>query len=376
MYEVSQTFLDYTHRSHEMDMKVEIYVDGNLERTLAGSTNLITDGNVRMDDVALQTSMDITVTDPDTELIPSDNRTDNLLEAGYTQMRAYRGIVIAGATHWVPFPTTVVDDLRIDDSGAGLQMVVSCVDQAVKISRDRFRGTYWIPDGTVADVAILDLLRSRMPGVQFVYEGEPNWTLNNRIYQPGDDPWETAFNIAHSIGCELYFTEDLTPTVKCTPIPLQADSPVDSFFEGDEANLLYVNKIRNMSGVVNRCVVLSEASKQNVVYRGIAEDLNPASLTYVPRFGACTNTTVMSSVKTATQCQKAADRRLRKLLGKPERVEFQNIVNPALRLNDVVELVRGASGVNSLYFIDKITFPLTHNRAMNTSGRERRLLVA
>jgi hypothetical protein len=373
MFTVTDRYVAAVHNDHTMLSRVGLYNNGDFVQYLE-----FNDGNLRMDDTALRTSGDLTLTEDelDSSIVPSDTRSDNLLEAGFTEGIFYRGIMYDdGTVEWIPFPRMVLDEIRIDDSGAGLTIQLQFLDQAIRIARNKFRGVYWIPDGTIADTAIHDLLKSRLPGVNFVYTGTPGWTLNNRIFQAGDDPWQSAFNIAKAIGCELYFNESLDPTVICEPVPSIDSDPVDSYVEGPGTSLLYANKIRNMEGVVNRVVVLGEATKQNNIPRGIAEDLNPKSLTYVPTFGPVTYVTTMSSVKTDNQAQRAADARLFKMIGRPERLELQALVNAGLRLNDCITVERDKAGIQSNYFLDKLTIPMTHNRAANLSTRERRLLV-
>jgi len=62
---------------------------------------------------------------------------------------------------------------------------------------------------------------------------------------------------------------------------------------------------------------------------------------------------------------------LRQTLGYIEWLSLTSIVNPAHDALDTIQVVRGASKINSRYTVDKITIPLVEERGMDMQVRRR-----
>jgi hypothetical protein len=63
---------------------------------------------------------------------------------------------------------------------------------------------------------------------------------------------------------------------------------------------------------------------------------------------------------------------LKKVIGASEKITWDQIVNPAHDVYDLVKVVRGPSGVDANLMLDAITIPLAATATMNAIGRSRR----
>jgi hypothetical protein len=366
MYPVSQAFLDALAQDHTAAVRVDVYVENELR--YAGVP--LSDGNVRMDDTTYRTQIDLRLDDAETEFVPTKS-TDNVFEVGRSILKAYRGLYLPGATEptMVPLGGAVVSEVRVDDSGAGLTVSVRGDDYAQKISAQKLDWNLSIPKTMTAKTALERLVVWQLePWQDFIFQGDPTATTAGRVAQLGEDPWTHAQSIARGLGCDLYFDDNLNLVCAETP---EVGQPVDSLIEGPGCRLLYGSKIRSLEGIFNRVVVTSESTGLTTLVAGNAEDRNPYSPTNIDRIGRRTYPTSSSAVSTNAQAAAMARSLVRKKSGRPERVELNTIVNPAYRLGDTLRVKRMKLGVDSRQVLDKITFPLTPNRACSMSTRER-----
>lgn len=365
---VDQDFKDTLHQGHRYAIKVEVWQDNKKIRTLSGAE--VTDGNVRMDDAEFRTQIDLTLQDELGDLTPRDTFS-NILEPGFSYVKAWRGLYLPEEDEpvLIPLGAAVVDEVRADESGASRTISVNCLDWATKLHEDTFPSTFTIAKGQWVWYSLQRLIVPLLEDWQrFIFRGDAALTSGQRTYKSGESRWTKARELAKSIGCELFFDEELN--LVCEPIPGVGD-PCDEFSEGSEGKLLYGSKIRSVQGIYNSVKVIGENTKNNAIYSGLAEDRNPFSPTNIDRFGRRAYETSDGNVQSNTAAAIMALGLLRKMVGRPERMELTTIVNPGLRLNDTVKVEREALGVNTLQVLDKLTIPLVPDRGMSLSMRER-----
>ena len=75
---------------------------------------------------------------------------------------------------------------------------------------------------------------------------------------------------------------------------------------------------------------------------------------------------------TVAEAEEAARAELKKVIGASEKITWDQIVNPAHDVYDLVKVVRSPSGVNKTLMLDAITIPLSATATMNAIGRSRR----
>jgi hypothetical protein len=349
-----------------MASKVEIWQNNRKIRTL----DTLTDGNVRMDDTEFRTTMDFVCQDEDGDLVPT-NRANNILEPGFSYAKAFRGLYLSGDTTptYIPMGASMINEVRVDDSGESVTLSVDCVDWAVRMHEDKLEKTFVIPKGQWVWFALYKLLAYRLePWQSFRYRGDDQITTSERVYPKGESRWTHAQTLARTIGCEVFFDENLDLIIQ--PFP-KVGRVVDEYVEGPNCSLLYGSKIRDLEGVYNRVEVSGENPKNGTIHVAVAENHNPFSPTSIERIGRRTYTTTSGALNSANHARLYARTLLEQKSGRPERMELTTLVNPGLRLGDTVRVTREALGTNSLQVLDKLTFPLVPGRGTAVSCRER-----
>lgn len=371
MQPVSDDFMATLPTSHRMYTLCEVFQGGVVSGNAPVELKIL-DGNVTVDDVAIRRRADITLTDHTGEFTP-DSVNDLLTPLG-TEVRLWRGVYLksTGAVEKVPLITGGLSDIQIDDSGAGLHIRMDIYDRSRKVARAKLPHEWVVVPSTPYVTAISDILGSRFPTIQMNFSNAlTSHIAPLLVFQTGSDPWKHATDMATAIGCDLFFD----PMGECLLQPKPFDTfPVDKYIEGvNGAKLLYINKRMQDEGIYNHVVVTGESSANNPPVSAEAFDDNPLSSTYyLGPMGDVVYPYVGNSFITQTaQAQDIANYLLSKKVGAVETVQITGMVNPALDLNDTIEVKREQSKVDAWYVIDKITVPLTFARGISLSSRQR-----
>jgi len=78
------------------------------------------------------------------------------------------------------------------------------------------------------------------------------------------------------------------------------------------------------------------------------------------------------TVLTVAEATEAAKAELKKVLGSTEKITWDQIVNPAHDVYDLVKVTRSPIGVDKVLTLDAISIPLSASGTMNAIGRSRR----
>lgn len=368
MYPVSAAFLAEIQQSHKI--ATSIYVT-NLD-TGVQTPLIIVDGNVTVQDTDIRRTATISALDPTGTLTPST--ASDLIAPNGNEFSLFRGVTFeaTGLTELAPLGVFRIMDAKIYDSGAGFKIDIEGSDRAVKVQLAKFTQELAIPAGTGYGTAIATVIAGGYPGVTFNFVATSS-TTPALYFKTGDDRWAAARKMAQSIGCDLYF--DALGICTLTPVPVlsSASVAVATYAEGPTSMLLYLNRRLTAQGVYSHVIGSGENNSTTAPVRAEALDTNPASPTYyLGPFGDVVDTSLLGSslITSASQCQAAVNARLQKVVGFPDLVEMQGIVNAAHEVGDVIQITRARSKVNSKYLIDKCTIPMTQDRPMAISCRQ------
>ena len=132
----------------------------------------------------------------------------------------YRGITYSdGTQELIQLGCFGLDDVIIDDSAPDLVITLTGGDRGVACQHAGFKDVYNIAPGTNIGTAIQALISSLTTGLTIPFVFAPTTAVTPTtpiVYQPGDDPWSMAVQLAQSIGYELFFN----PTGACTFLPV------------------------------------------------------------------------------------------------------------------------------------------------------------
>lgn len=352
------TELDGLDSSYKLATRVDVLVDGVVERTIDETV----EGQVSFDgNAASRGRVDLTIVDDGRgDLIPT--QAGDLLSPYGNEVAVYRGRYVGSEPHLYPLGI-----YRIDRSTAdGEQVRISGTDRSARIIDAAFEDPYNVTSGTNVTTAISNVITPAYPDVttDFVSVTVP---LPALIADEGDDRWAFAQGLAKAIGCELFF--DDAGTLVLRPIVTSiSGNPDAEFNEGDV--LLGAERDWDRSPVYNRVIATGENTTETTIPRGVATDENALSPTYYHGdFGHKPYRWSNPYITSSTQASTAAASILAQKLGAPDIISFEALVDPARRPGDVVRVTRERLGALEDHCLDRVDIPLGHNGTMSGNTR-------
>jgi hypothetical protein len=371
MYPVTDTFLSSVRKSHISKIKVEIYDTAN--GTILSTVSPI-GGEVTIDSrrsVRRQCSLEFV--DTDGTLVPTNNISSVLLPYN-REVKIYRGIQYQdGTEELVPLGVFQLTTVEISDSPQGVKISVQGSDRSLRVSKAKWvNHNFYIDDATAKETAIAEILKDRYPNVKidFPATGQVT-TLIYPTLDQSSDPWKEALKIAESAAMDLYFDENGTARMRPIPDPDLGQALVE-YTDGEDSVLTQLGRNLSSDESYNHVVYTGEGTNLTIGVIGEAFDDNPSSPTYVTTYGSVPLFKSSPNILTVAEATEAARAELKKVIGASEKITWDQIVNPAHDVYDLVKIVRSASGVNSTLMLDSISIPLAATSTMNAIGRSRR----
>jgi hypothetical protein len=370
VYSRSTSFDAEVTKSHVVVARADVLLDNNWVFTLD-----ITDGNVTVSDEAIRRRCNFRLQDPTGSLVPADF--GDLLTPGNSEVKLYRGVQYASGTQeLMPLGVFGISRFRLDDSGATMSVQCDGFDRARRVQRSVLPKDYVITKQNNYVTAVQALLKQRYADILFGSVATTTLTTpsNAIVLEAGKDPWGEARRLLGNIGYETFFDADGFCVIQSVETPSQSADML--LTEGQNANILSLTKTLSDEQFFNHSVVVGENSSNTAPARGEAYDNDPSSPTYIGGpMGDVVDFYTTSSVSTSSQAYSVARARLKKSSGIPIIVETQDLVNPALDIDDALQIIRLRSKISDIYTVSKISIPLTFQRSMNVATRLRVLSV-
>ena len=371
MYPVSDAFLSSVRKSHISHVKIEIYDMANNEII---STAQPISGEVTIDsrrDIRRQCSIEFI--DKDGTLVPTNNRSAVLLPYN-REIKIYRGVQFGdGTEELVPLGVFILTTVEVTDTPEGVKITVQGSDRSLRVIRAKFTShDFYIADATAKETAIKNILQDRFPAVQTIFPVTNQVT--DIIYPTIDqssNPWKECLKIAESAGMDLYFDENGTARMRPIPDP-DSGLPLVTYEDNAESVLTSLSRSLSSDESFNHVIFTGEGTNLSIGVLGEAKDLNPASPTYIETYGSVPLFKSSPFILTVGEANEAAIAELRKVIGALEKISWEQVVNPAHDVYDLVKITRTPSGVDATLMLDSITIPLSPQNTMNAIGRSRR----
>jgi hypothetical protein len=371
MYPVTDTFLSSVRKSHISKVKVEIYDAAT--GTILSTTSPIS-GEVTIDSrrsVRRQCSLEFV--DTDGTLVPT-NKISSVLLPFNREIKIYRGVQYQdGTEELVPLGVFQITTVEVTDTAQGVKIAVQGSDRSLKVAKAKFTShNFYIEDATPKETAIAQILKDRYPNVKidFPATGQVT-TLIYPTLDQSSDPWREALKIAESAAMDLYFDENGTARMRPIPDPDLGKALVE-YTDGEDSVVTQLGRNLSSDESYNHVIYTGEGTNLTIGVIGEAFDNNPSSPTYVTTYGSVPIFKSSPNILTVAEAEEAARAELKKVIGASEKITWDQIVNPAHDVYDLVKIVRGPSGVNSTLMLDAITIPLASTATMNAVGRSRR----
>ena len=371
MYPVSENFKETVRKSHVSKIKIEIYDMAN--GTILSEAQPIA-GEVTIDNRrSIRRECSLEFIDKDGTLVPQNNISAILLPYN-REVKIYRGVVFAdGTEELVPLGVFVITSVDISESAQGVKIAIKGSDRSLLLARAKFTNhEFYIEDGTAKETAIEQILKYRYPKVQTIFPAtNQTTTLLYPTLDQSSDPWREALKIAESASMDLYFDENGIARMRPIPDP-DFGTPVATYTDGSDSVLIQLSRSLSTDESYNGVIFTGEGTNLSIGVIGEAWDDNPLSPTYRKTYGEVPKFMSSPTVLTVAEAKDAALAELRKVIGSSEKITWDQIVNPAHDVYDLVKVTRSPVGVDKILMLDAISIPLAANGTMNAVGRSRR----
>lgn len=370
MYPVTSNFLTRIRGSHIATTKVEVWdtVSNALLKTIYPVSGQVTVDNRR--DIRRQ--CEVTVVDIDGTLVPETGF--SILSPFNRELKVYRGIQYEDDTEeLVPLGVFIITKVSIDDGQDGVKITLEGSDRSFRIAKRKwYTNDFWIDENTAKEDAIEQILLDRVPEteIDFIATNQVTTVLYPTLDQ-SSDPWKQALEIAKSAGVDLYF--DVLGVARLRNIPDPDTGVVDiEYLEGEEAVITQLKRELATDDSYNGVIFTGEGTNLTIGVIGIAWDDNPNSPTYRKTYGEVPMFKTSATVLTVEEAETAAVAELRKVIGAAEKIEWNQLVNPAQDVYDLVRVTRSPSKVDAVLVLDAVTIPLSPESTMTAVARSRR----
>ena len=318
--------------------KVEVLYAGEVVSAL----DVVLDGKVSIDDVAVRRQADVTIADPDGFLTPREAR--DLLSPKGTELRLWRGLDVASAatsptaigrhTEWVPLGVfgLSVPEVKVGEN-SGTTVSLKAHDRVNTVKLRRFDKPWVIAKGTPTTTAIASIVTSRLSvPVRISPSGT---TTPEVVYEALSDPWAAVQELAAADSLVAFF--DPMGTLVIGP---DVDSETGVKYEvGERSLLLSTSRAMDASETYSGVIVTGEHPDEKPI-RVELWDTDPASPTYyLGPFGKRPfgfSSELMTSV---AQASKAAATILPRVKRIPQTATMTTVGHVGHDVGDVVEVV-------------------------------------
>lgn len=308
----------------------------------------------------------------DNALVP-DNAFDTVTPFG-NELRLYRGVeFVDGTREMIPLGVFVMTNIDYVETSSGVTVQISGIDRSIRVSRNLWLEPYQVEAGSLTD-ALTNLLQNRWPGITLDFPSIAVQVEQQVLGQESSsDPWKDAVHLAEIAGYDLFFDQNGVCVLQAFPSP-DAASVVATFTDTDA--LLSVSRSDSTTETYNGVVYIVESSWLLVPYRVEVWDEDPASPTYrYGAFGEVPKVVSQSAITDTEAAQAAAAALLSQGLGAAQSVTWESIVDPALDVNDVVQVTNVGTKTDRVMIVDQLTIPLVASASMSATARTVRVVA-
>lgn len=375
-YPVSANFRPYLAGSHKVVVSATVCdsagnVLAELE-PLGGAVTIDLDRDVRRD------AGTIDLVDPLGTLTPLTASAMLSPLSGY-ELVLSRGVEYSdGTTEMVPLGVFRWETCDINDDGNGITLTIGGLqDRSLRISSSRYVTPVAVTSATAVETVITNIVQQAWPGVPIANGAlqATGQTVNGLAFgvEGDSDAWQDARDLADRYGYRLYF--DATGNLTMSTILQATDvAPVATYGEGGELMITSLSKSWDITDTYNGVIAVGQGSGLLIPARGVAWDDDATSPTYyLGQFGKRPRYYSSPTLITDAQATAVATAQLAKTLGVSERLQWSQLVDPSLDVDDVIAVMRSSMGLSSRYRLERIQIPLSATEPMSATARTRRV---
>lgn len=327
--------------------KVEVLYDGSVITSL----NVVTSGEVDIDEVAVRRGVKMSIVDVDGGLTPADAK--DLLAPKGTEVRVYKGLVLAdGTTEWVPLGTFGIAEPEIQAHQPGTRINITGYDRVDAVRLRRFDTPWSVAAGTPTYQAISDIVTSRLDcPTRLATTGS---TTTEVVFDELSDPWDAVRAIADADSLIAYF--DPLGTLVVEP---DVETETGVTYQGG-SNSLLLDCERTMRSDTTYSGVIVKSSHPDIdPIRVVVWDADSSSPTYyLGPFGKRPYGFASPLITDSTQATTAANTILARVKGMKQNITLNTVGHPGHDIGDVVTVIDPRSRTNGRYTIYGGRIPL------------------
>lgn len=325
--------------------RVDVLYANNVVTTL----NVVLEGNVAIDNVAVRRSLDITMSDPEGRLTPT--AAQDLLAPKGTEIRPYRGLELPdGSYEWVPLGVFGVVEPVIDSHSPGTKIKIKAWDRVDTLRKRRFITPYAVAGGTNTADVIADIVTSRLDVPVRITKSQH--TTPEVVFDNLTDPWDAIKELAEADGLSVYF--DASGILVIEP---ETDQ-ITGIVYGSDGVLLDCSREMSSERTYNGVLVSGEHPETGSI-RSQLWDTDPASPTYrYGPFGERPYGFYSKLVDTQEKADKSAETIFRRVVKMRQLLTIHTAGVVGHEINDVIYISDVASRTEGYYRIRGATIPL------------------
>lgn len=396
MWPVSSDFLDAVAGSHTAVSAATLGTYSTVEKVL--TPNLV-GGSVTVErGRANRRTLTLDLVDVDGSLMPSGSSSSLNPLAGKI-IRPYRGVAFPGGTEqanlwdgvqlwdgdqlWdgtditpdttemVPLGAFRITSVDPKDDEGGVQIQVEGVDLSWLLARAVWTSPWAISAGTSVTDAITAIMSDRAGYVTVDVDGL-SYTLPPLITGTGSqdnrDPWQVIQELGDTAGVDVFFDQTGILTYQSAPTVLA--NPRLRYGPDDVRVVLAAERKFDADSAYNGVTVIGESVSNESPVKVSVWDQTPGSPTRLDGpYGNIPEIYQTGTITSTVQARTVAEQRLRHHLGVGVGLDWGMIVNPALDVNDIIQVERPNLNVAGQYVIDALTIPLSAREPMTVRGR-------
>jgi hypothetical protein len=306
------------------------------------SINVLADGYVNVDSTAVRRSAYLTLIDADGTLTPSSAR--DLLAPKGTEVRLYKGLLVAGAYEEVPLGVFGVVEPEVSSHSNGTTLKLKGWDRVDAIRVRQFSEPYTVAAGTPTATAISNIITSRLDvPIRTTATGN---TTPESVFDWASDPWDAITTLADSDGLVAYFD----PLGTCVVEP-EHETMTGIVYAGGDGGLLETVQSRTITAdkTYSGVVVKGEHPEAGAVWSTIW-DTDPTSPTYADGpFGHRPYGFYSKLIDTQEKADSAAATLFAKVTKMRQKLVITTVGTPGHEIGDVVRVIDPASKTNGYY---------------------------
>jgi hypothetical protein len=361
MWQVSDDFsaqLETSSRRWRTRLEV-LYLNEVVE-----SLDVLVQGYVSIDNVAVRREAHFTLVDADGTLTPA-KATDLLAPKG-TEIRVFRGLYLPALNdyEWVPMGVFGIISPATRANEAGTQIEIKAFDRLDKLRALQFETAYTVPDGTNVATAVAGIMNDRMPGVP-IRITPSTYTTPETVFAQLSSPWDAISALCQAASMVFYFDQNGSAVVE----PYTEVETGVVYDSGSPTSLLMSSEQAWDNTDINTGVIVKGANPDKTVFSTVLWDTDPNSPTYyLGPLGKRPYGYYSEFITTQAQADAVAANLFISATRMPQTVEIYTRGGPQHDVGDLITIVDSRTKVNGKYVVKSGTIPI-----INTQGDHVRL---